>query len=586
MRITAVVVFAVLVAGAPVSHAQTPPGQPAPAQPAPGQPATPGQRTPPRAGPVRPGEPVPTGTAVLRGQVFSVDGTPLRRAQVRATGQDGRGGGVTSTDPRGGFEIKDLPAGRYSINASKAGYVSMSYGQRRAGQAGGSTILDVLDGQIVEKINFALPRGGVIAGRIVDEFGEPIAGVQVSTMRSQFFNGARRMMPTGPGDNTDDTGAYRIYGLAPGEYLVSGTFRAMPFMMPGMISQNEPEGYAPSYYPGTASMAEAQRVNVRGGQELTGVNFALAATKLARVRGRVTNSGGEGIGGLMIMVTNVDPNSMYQMMFMSRAQTRGDGTFEVTGLSQGTYSLTARSMGNPMNAEFAQARVTVGDDLDGVLMVMSRGATARGVVTTDEGTALPVRGDQIRIFAQPTDPNPDFGMGGMPPTVNDDHSFEMTGLVGQRLMRGSLAQPGTWFLKSVTWRDQDVTDTPIDFVPGQVVDGLQIVFTRKVSEITGSVKDDRGQPVLGAQVVVFPGDPSRWTFSSRYMRIASVDQQGRFSLKNMPPSDDYRLVAVQDLEPGRNSDPEFLEGVRDLASRVSLIEGGTAAQDLKVVKIP
>lgn len=527
-----------------------------------------------------------TGTAVLRGQVFSVDGTPLRRAQVRATGQDGRGGGVTSTDARGSFEIKDLPAGRYSINASKAGYVNMSFGQRRADQRGG-TILDVLDGQVVEKINFALPRGGVIAGRILDEFGEPIAGVQVQAMRSQFFNGARRMMPAGGGDNSDDTGAYRIYGLAPGEYLVSGTFRSPMFMMPGMTSQNEPDGYAPSYYPGTASMAEAQRVTIKGGQELLGVNFALAATRLARIRGRVTNSAGEGISGLMVMVSSVDPNSMFQMPMMSRAQTRADGGFEVSGISQGTYSLTARSMMNPMNAEFAQARVTVGgDDVDGVMLVMSRGAVARGVVTTDEGTALPVRNDQIRVFAQPADPNPDLSFGGMPPTVNDDHSFEMTGLSGPRFFRATLNEPGTWYLKSVMWRDQDVTDTPIDFVPGQVIENVQLVFTRKATEITGSVKDDRGQPVLGAQVVIFPADPARWTFSSRYMRTAAVDQQGRFSVKNMPPYDDYRVVAVQDLEPGRNSDPEFLESVQDLASRVALIEGGTAAQDLKVVTIP
>ena len=582
MRLSAVV-FTLLVTGVTLADAQTPPAQPPPGQPAPGQPTS-GQRTPPRAGPARPGETPVTGTAVLRGQVFSVDGTPLRRAQVRATGQDGRGGGVSTTDPQGKFEIKDLPAGRYSISASKAGYVNMQYGQRRVDQSGGGTILDVLDGQAVEKINFALPRGGVITGRILDEFGEPIAGAQVSALRSRFFSGSRRMMPSGS-DNTDDTGAYRIYGLAPGEYLVSGTVRSPMFMMPGMTSQSEPEGYAPSYYPGTPSMGEAQRINVKGGQELTGVNFALAATRLARIRGRVTNSGGEPAGGLMIMVNSLNPNDMYQMPMMSRSQTRADGSFEVTGLSQGTYSVNARSMMNPMASEVGQARVTVaGEDVDGVMLVMSRGAVARGVVTSDEGTALPIRGDQIRIFAQQTDPNPDFSMGGMPPTVNDDHSFEATGLFGQRLIRASLNEPGTWFLKSVTWRDQDVTDTPIDFVPGQVIDGIQIVFTRKVTEITGGVKDDRGQPALGTQVVIFPGDSGRWTFGSRYMRMASVDQQGRFSVKNMPPYDDYRIVAVQDLEPGRNTDPEFLETVRDLASRVSLIEGGSAAQDLKIVR--
>ena len=140
-----VTAFSLFLSSVTLTYAQPPAGPPAPGQPVPGQPATPGQRTPPRAGPVRPGETPPTGTAVLRGQVFSVDGTPLRRAQVRATGQDGRGGGTTSTDPRGSFEIKDLPAGRYSINVNKAGYVSMSYGQRRADQFGSGTLLDVLE---------------------------------------------------------------------------------------------------------------------------------------------------------------------------------------------------------------------------------------------------------------------------------------------------------------------------------------------------------------------------------------------------------------------------------------------------------
>jgi hypothetical protein len=575
MRVSAAVI-AIVLSGVARTEGQTPqPGQ------TPGQPAPAGPRTPPRG--ARPGETPATGTAVLRGQVFSIDGTPLRRAQVRAMGQDGRGGGTATTDPQGRFEIKELPAGRYSISASKAGYVNMQFGQRRADQPGGGTILDVLDNQIVEKINFALPRGGVITGKIVDEFGDPIAGVQVSAQRSRFINGSRRMMAAG-GDNTDDTGSYRIYGLAPGEYFVSGTFRAPMFMMPGMTSSNEPDGYAPSYYPGTPNMAEAQRIVIKGGQELTAVNFALAATRLARIRGRVTNSGGEPVGGMMIMVSSVDPNSM-MMPMMGRAQTRPDGTFEVPGMSQGTYSVSARSMGNPMAAEVGQARVTVGgDDIDGVMIVMSRGATARGVVVTDEGTALPVRADQIRVYVQQTDPNPDFSMGGMPPTVNDDHSFEISGLFGPRLVRGSLAESGMWSLKAVLWRDQDVTDTPIDFIPGQSIDGLQIVFTRKATEVTGQVRDDRGQPALGTQVVIFPADPGRWTFASRYMRMTSVDQQGRYSVKNLPPYDDYLIVAVQDLEAGRNTDPEFLESVRGAAARVALLEGGTAAQDLRVVR--
>jgi hypothetical protein len=580
MRVSTVVV-AFLLAAAPSIAAQPP----QPGQPTPGQPPSPGQRTPPRAAPLRPGEQPPTGTAVLRGQVFSVDGTPLRRAQVRAMAQDGRGGGTSSTDPQGKFEIKELPAGRFSITASKAGFVTMQYGQRRSDQPGGGTILDVLDSQIVEKINFALPRGGVITGRVLDEFGEPIAGAQVAAMRSRFVAGSRRMMSTG-GDSTDDTGAFRIYGLAPGEYYVSGNLRTMTMMMPGMTSADS-DGYAPSYFPGTPNLAEAQRVAVKGGQEVSGVNFALTAARLARVRGRVTSASGEPAASMMVTARSADPyNAM--TMTMNSAQTRGDGTFQVAGLAPGSYVLMTRSMTNPMDPEVGQVRLTIAnEDIDNVLIVMSRGAVARGTITTDDGTPLPLRPQQVRLFAQPAEAaDAMLSMGVGPPIMNEDWTFEISGLVDRRLLRASLAEPGEWFLKAVLWREQDVTDTPIEFTPGQTVEGLQFVFTRKVTEVTGIVRDERGQPALGTRVVIFPNDPARWVYASRYIRPAAVDQQGRYSLKNLPAYDDYRVVAVQDLEAGRETDPEFLESVRDAAARVTLLEGQTAAQDLKVVRVP
>src|SRR5687767_15995707 len=91
-----------------------PPGPPAPAGPPmqPGQPTP--SRTPPRAG--RPGEDPQRGTAIMRGSVVAADsGAPLRRALVRATSQDGRSGGMATTDADGRFEIKELVAGRYTV---------------------------------------------------------------------------------------------------------------------------------------------------------------------------------------------------------------------------------------------------------------------------------------------------------------------------------------------------------------------------------------------------------------------------------------------------------------------------------------
>jgi hypothetical protein len=579
MGVSAVVVafaFAAVTLGAQAP----PPGQTTPSQP------SPGQRTPPRAAPTRPGE-QPAGTAVLRGQVLSADGTPLRRAQVRAMPQDGRGtGGMASTDAEGKFEIKELAAGRYFVTAGKAGYVTMQFGQRRADQTGSGTILDVLDNQIVEKIQFALPRGGVVTGRVLDEFGEPIAGAQVSAQRNRFIAGSRRLAPVG-NDTTDDLGSFRIYGLPPGEYIVSGIVRPQMFSMPG-ITSSEVEGYAPSYYPGTANLAEAQRVSVKGGQELSGINFALTAARLARVRGRVTTAAGSPPPGpMMIMVNSRESASAMTMMMMGGAQTRADGSFQLTGLAPGSYNITARPMSPPAPLqEVAQGQLTVAnEDIDNIVLVLSYGAIARGTVTTDEGTPLPLTPQMVRIMATPADPSP-ASMVGPPPNINDDWTFEMSGLFDRRFIRASLADAGDWFLKGVYYRDQDVTDAPFDFVPGQTLEGFQVVFTRKVTEITGVVRGDKGQAVLDSSIVIFPGDSSRWTFQSRYLRTARVDQEGRFRVRNLPPYDDYRIVAVRDLEEGRSSDPEFLESVRDIAAPVALNEGQTAVQDLKVQPLP
>ena len=61
----------------------------------------------------------------------------------------------------------------------------MRYGQRRAFEAG-SRSLELASGQSVTNVQFNLPRGGVITGRITDEFGEPVAATNVRVMKHQY----------------------------------------------------------------------------------------------------------------------------------------------------------------------------------------------------------------------------------------------------------------------------------------------------------------------------------------------------------------------------------------------------------------
>ncbi|MEO7134724.1 MAG: carboxypeptidase-like regulatory domain-containing protein [Vicinamibacterales bacterium] len=578
--------FAILLVLGAAALAQSPqPGQPSP----PSQPSTTPQRMPAR--PLRPGEAPPKGTAVLRGQVMaSGTGTPVRRAQVRAMSMEGRGGGVTSTDNEGRYEIKELTAGRYTVTTMKGGYANASYGQKRPGEPG--TPIDLGDGQTAEKVNFVLSRGSVIAGRLIDDGGEPVSGATVSAMRFAFVSGSRRLVPgggEGGQDRTDDQGNFRLFGLPPGEYYVSASNHSNNMMMPGM-NNTEADGFATTYYPGTANISEAARITVKASQEMTGANFAMLVARMARIKGRVLNSRGEPMTGGMLMLTAADPMiGMNFGMNMTNAMVGGDGTFQFANIAPGRYNLNVRPNGMPGgNSEFAMMPLTIGnDDIDNLLLTTSLGAVARGVIGTDDGAVPSFRPENIQIFPQTVDPSLNI-MGGGPAKVSEDFTFEINNLFDRRLLRasvGNMAQSSGWYLKAVLFDGEDVTDRGIEFAPGRAYDGIQIVFTAKITDLSGLVMDDRNKPILDATVVIFPADREKWTYLSRYLRTLRPDTNGRYNVKAMPPLDDYLIIAVQNLEPGQFSDPDFLTRAKEEAKSFSLNEGETKAVDIKLSKL-
>ena len=129
---------------------------------------------------------------------------------------------------------------------------------------------------------------------------------------------------------------------------------------------------------------------------------------------------------------------------------------------------------------------------------------------------------------------------------------------------------------------QDVTDVPLAFAPGSRVSGLRVVLTQATTAVTGTVRDDRGDVVLDSTVVVFPADETQWSFYSRFIRTARPGTAGTFSFSALPPSKDYRVLAVQGLEEGQALDPEFLASIRDRAARLSVNEGETKTLDLRL----
>ncbi len=553
-----------------------------------------------------------TGTARLRGRVLSAEnGGPVRRAQVRITSQD-IGSKSAMTDAEGRYEFRDLPAGRFNVSATKAGYVTVQYGQTRPFESGKS--IDLSDGQMLDKADIAMPRGSAISGRLVDEFGDPVADAVVSAMRSAWSGGRRRLQPTGRTATTNDLGQFRIYGLSPGDYYVNATFRAGDMMgmelamaavvgggagAGGPVGSTPNSGYAPTYFPGTANGAEAQKIALTVGQEAQNTDFALLPVKLAKITGTVISSDGKPVEGSMINAVPRNAEGIGMMMMAGNARTDKNGNFTIPNLAPGEYTLQSRSMqfmttgsGDNMmftariggdsgaEAETGSLPVTVGgEDLSNVVIVTSKGATASGRVIFEDGSK-PTSITSIRVSAGPIESDgPGVSFAG-PGGVKADGTFELKGLSGARIIR-AVNLPSGWMLKSVRVNGNDVTDTGIEFKAGESINGIDVTLTSKLTEVNGTVTDG-SQPVKDYTIVVFADEPQKWALpSTRYVTGSRPDQEGRFQIKSLPAGG-YYAIAVDYLAQGEWNDPDVLERLKPRATSFSVTEGETKTLKLSL----
>jgi uncharacterized protein (DUF2141 family) len=290
-----------------------------------------------------------------------------------------RGGRSVTTDDQGRFSFVNLPAGRFMLSASKPGYVSISYGQRRPGPGRSGTAIQLSDNQKFE-VQLQIPRGGVITGSVLDERGEAIPGTNVRVMRYSTQSGQRTLQQAGNG-STDDRGIYRVYGLQPGEYVVAATPRntgtadevrmraeveamrtaaqnmgearaaearqlldrvqAVQAQVTAATADEPTTGYAPVYYPGTTSPASATSVNVGVAEEKSGVDFQLQVVPIANIEGVVVTASGPAAQNVQLTLVNLG-FEVQGVGGNSTTRVDRDGRFRISNVAPGQYMLVAR----------------------------------------------------------------------------------------------------------------------------------------------------------------------------------------------------------------------------------------------------
>ncbi|HKH73693.1 MAG TPA: carboxypeptidase-like regulatory domain-containing protein [Vicinamibacterales bacterium] len=515
-------------------------------------------------------------TSSISGRVTTADtGTPVRGAEVRLS-MDGRFSRLVTTTGEGRFELRNLPAGEYRLAVSKTGFITLEYGQQRPFETAATITLG--EGQSATG-NVGLLRGGTIFGRVLDEFGDPSVGTRVQVLRNRAETGGRRLLPVGMADQTDDTGAFRIYGLPPGEYYVAAST--------GLIDAVKRD--PPVYYPGTTSFAEAQPLTIGAGAEASAEFQIIDVARAATVSGVVlTSSGAPAPGAMINLLSNtLSATPGAQGIAMLHADAGPQGTFSIQNVPPGPYTLTAqmafdmgtndaiagsfRVSGEAMREqmlnrlpETASMQINVtSDGVSGVTLNTRRGGRVTGRYVADTGVSRPLPTD-LGIALRGSAP----GNAAMHMTGATAADFELAGLSGPSRVEVQ-GIPDGWAVKAILLDGEDVTDAPFD-LSGKT-GTMRVVMTDRLTSLSGTVQSDRSR--RDHNIVVFTDDATKWIFPSRFVRTIRADADGRFEISGLPPGERYFVAAVDYLEAGEEQDRQLLNRLRSRATSVTLSDG-------------
>ncbi len=569
-----------------------------------------------------PGRPPAVGTAAIGGVVTADEpgGQPVRRALVTASGPAPAGGSVSRsalTDDAGRFTVPDLPAGQFTVTVAKAGWVTHVYGERRPG--GGGVSIAIADGER-RRVDIRLLRGAVIAGRVLDEYGRPVAGARPVILEPRNVGGERRLAVSfiwsALSGQTNDLGEYRVYGIPPGSYVVA--VRPNPQLPPTaavratsaeevrwalqqasapataatgarVLSMPEPGPtvvYAPVYHPGVTDASAAVEIRLGAGEERRDVDLPLTLVPTALVQGTVVGPDGQPVAKaqLTLSLRQMALSVLDQMTI--NAATDGQGRFAVLSVRPGEYTIGAR-----LNDLWGATEIAVtGRNVSASPIVLRPGMTMSGRVVF-EATSAPAPANLVARVMLASRSGADAGrLSGAGPTsfmgpTLPDGTFSFSGAPPGRYMLSATplgSAPSAWMLKSVTLGGRDVLDAGFELAAGEDVRGLVVTLTDQVTELSGSLLDRDGRPAAGYFVIVFPTDTSAWTGQSPRMRSpARPTTEGRYRITALLPGE-YYVAALTDFRDHELYDTTFLAQVAASAIRITIGPGEKKVLDLGI----
>ncbi len=517
-----------------------------------------------------------TGPAQLEGLVLNDStGQPLRRAHVTLHPLEaGLSATGTDADDQGHFALRDIAAGLYALSAERDGFLT-SVAPLRGGLRMPSSF-HLAPGDKLGDLTFRLRPWAVMGGRVRYDDGEFGIGVRVELYRTEHIRG-RSAYNLAASAMTNDRGEFRIYGLAPGAYLIACVYDPPPTpnyreqpMTDAQGRELPAMGYTTTFFPDTELMSQAVPVRLDYGQELTGLDLSLRLTRKVEMSGHIVNAvTGRVLPDASITLERVDQTGEGTMPTNARPSFDRDNNFQITGVSPGSYRLSAQTAGDSGAALAGHTLLVTGnEDVDNIEVVASPLESWAGRIVT-EGPGTLAHDAAPRITLEPRNmgaavcvataaPDPETSVLGFKCDVRRDETYDV--------FADNL--PEDYYLSAVRTGGVDVKGFGL---PGGVATraAFDVVLDSRGGRVSGAVAGTDGAPWGSASLMLIPDPPQ-----SRVQdyRSASADANGRFLFRGVAPGS-YILIAWLDQTPCDVYDPGGLDRCRDAGASVTVSIG-------------
>ena len=416
------------------------------------------------------------------------------------------------------------------------------------------------------EVEFLLPRGGSIEGRVVNADRTPVRAVTVKALLLYSEASDRRIFVPVDAARTDQEGRFGFSGLRPSSYYLR-------------VETGYDDEFArvPIFYPSETSPRRAQAVEVRGAAT-TRIEIGLRYVQPMPITGTVIDAQGRPVPGETRIVgtmpvpslgltrrrLDTDCCSDIIQNFIEEVDARG--RFRTLPLPPGTYRFKS--------GIHAVTVVHDSKSVDHVVVQVHERAVMSGqlmprIRTVDEAYSS-------------IDLEPDDGPAERRGTAKIEPDGQFTVGVAPGRYRVNVRVPRPWVALAVKLADgRNIIDDVVVLRPGENLDGITVEVGEGV-RITGKVLPSDMMGLRGYEVIAFPAARELWRSGERFFGEASTDEQDNsFAIEGLAPGMDY-LVAVHPW--GALRSPGFFERLSKSAVRVPAPKAGTYRADLDLEK--